>query len=97
MTFILVDDRPDKDDLQLANRLWRPIAADIGRSGIMLDERSEKIAFHLCTKVTAFEAKRISHYLRQRLESGNLPISVDLHAVRLVIAFAASSDGFEVC
>ncbi|MEO0608659.1 MAG: hypothetical protein AAFY82_10540 [Pseudomonadota bacterium] len=97
MTFILIGNKPEKDDLQLANRAWRPIAAEIARSKLIDGERCETIAFHLCTKVDALEAKRISDHLRQMLKSGELPTSIDPDAAHLVVDFAGSSDGFEVC
>ena len=97
MTFILTDDQPDKDDLVLANRAWRPIAAEIARSDLIDDDRSESIAFHLCTKVDALEAKRISNHLKNLLRRGDLPSSIDPETARWVVDFAGSSDGFEVC
>ena len=97
MTFVLTDEKPDTDDLQLANRDWRPIAAEIARSGLIDSERSETIAFHLCTKVSEPEAKRISEHLRQLLESDDLPVSIDPGAAQLVINFSGSSHGFEIC
>jgi len=97
MTFILTDDKPERDDLQLANHAWRPIAAEIARSKIIDTERSKTIAFNLCTKVKASEARQISEHLRQLLESDGLPESIDPDAARLVVGFAGSSYGFEVC
>ena len=97
MTFILTDDKPDTSDLQLANRDWRPIAAEVARSELIASERTETIALHLCTKVSASEAKRISEHLRQLLESDELPKSIDPGAAQLVVDFTGSSHGFEIC
>jgi len=97
MTFISTGNKPDMNDLQLANQVWRPIAAEIVRSKLIDGERSETIAFHLCTKVKASEAKRISEHLCQLLKCDELPKSIDRDAAHLVVDFTGSSHGFEIC
>ena len=97
MTFILIDRATDSNDLQIANRVWRPIAAEIARSNLIDSKRSETIAFHLCTKVNDAEAKRISRHLFLLLKNDTLPDTIDPVAARQVADFAGSSQGFEVC
>ena len=97
MTFILTDIVREENNLQFANRTWRPIAAEIARSKLIDDERAEKIGFHLCTEVKASEAKQISEHLKILLKNGELPSSISPDAALLVADFASSSHGFEVC
>jgi len=97
MTFILIDDNPEKDALVLANRHWRLIADEVVRSQLIEGQRAETIAIHVCTKVKALEATAISEHLRQLLKRDGLPKSIDPNAAQLVVDFASSSDGFEVC
>ncbi|MGJ8616293.1 MAG: hypothetical protein ACSHWS_05590 [Sulfitobacter sp.] len=97
MTFILVSLKDDTTDVQIANRLWIPIAEEIQRSGLLHPERAETIAFNLCTKISSIEADVIGRHFGELLKHDALPASIDREIVQMFIDFTASSFGFEVC
>ena len=97
MTFILIDLVNSTNDLQLANRSWRPVAAEIKRSGAVTGKRADTLEHHLCTEIDVSEAKKIAKHLSQLIRAGTLPQDLDEETARRVADFASTSSGFEVC
>lgn len=97
MTFILSDLEYDGRNLQLANRLWRPLAEEIRRANILAGDRAATLGRHLCTKVTKDEAIAISVHLSSLVLDGKLPKGIDREIAQQVTSFARASTGFEVC
>lgn len=97
MTFILIDLCDKTNDLQLANGNWWPVASEIRRSGIVVDERAETLEYHLCTHVSSSEAAVISAHLSNLIHTNALVPDIDYQIAQMVADFAASSSGFEVC
>ena len=97
MTFILIDISDSSNDLQLANRIWRPVASEIVRASIIVDRRAQLLEHHLCVTVSSSEAVAISEHLSMLIRTDSLPDDVEKKTAEAVSRFAASSSGFEVC
>lgn len=83
-------------DLQLRNVVWRPVASEIVRAGIIDNERGQTLGYHLCTQVTSSEAVAICEHLTRLVNENALPNDIDKETAEIVANFAASSSGFEV-
>ena len=97
MTFILVDLAEKQNDLQLPNRDWRWVAAEINRRGFVSAPRAETLASHLSTAVYPTEAEVIAGHLTGLLQSGTLPKGIAPDTISKVVNFLTESSGFEIC
>jgi hypothetical protein len=96
MTFILTSMENSCLDLQIRNIVWRPIASEIVRAGIIDGERGQTLAYHLGTQVTSSEAAAICEHLTRLVNANALPNDIDNETAEIMANFAASSSGFEV-